>query len=184
YADAVAQDVGGARRLQPLSRYPGAPQVAAFRSRRRTFGVLYVTLGVGAQPREAPGVPEEERRVELLARAEEAGVGVAEVLQALAKALAAADAAGEPWKGYEPVALEAPARGLAYFDLIPAGTARAEDGDVTLLRVVPLTAEEYEAAKAARGSQWSGSGGDPEAGDDSRARWAPALRPDVPADPS
>jgi hypothetical protein len=185
YAEALAQDVGGSRRLTPAGRYPGAPAVAAFRSRRRTFGVLYVTLGVGLAPRSAAGVPDEERRVELLARAEEAAPGVADVLQALAHALAAADAAGDPWRGYEPVALEPPVRGLGYFDLIPAGAARVEGADVTLLRVVPLTAEEYEASRAARGSQWgSASGADPEGADDARARWAPALRdeaaPDAP----
>lgn len=153
--------------------------MAAFRSRRRAYGVLYVTLGLGARPREAEGIPSEERRVELLARAEEAGPGVAEVLQALTQALSQADTAGTPWRGYEPVTLEPPIRGLAYFDLIPAGVARADRDEVTLLRVVPLTAEEFEAARAARGSQWGGaSGADPEAASDARTRWAPALRVD------
>lgn len=174
YRAALEREVAGVRRLSRIAAMPGEPMVRAFRGRQRAKGVLHVTFGLS--PAGA------ETRIELLARAEQAGEGVAEVLRALAR-LARDEGKGGAWEGYRAVALEAPVRGLQHFDLLPAGDVDlGASGRVTLLRVVPLTLEEYEAAQEATSGAWSGAASaDLDASSVRLERWAPALaEPEAP----
>lgn len=169
YRAALEQDVAGSRRLRRLARFPGDIEVRTFRGRRRQDGVLYLTLRSG--PSELP---------ELLARADRSGPEVAEVLAAVAARCAQAP----PCEGYHPLALPEPVRHLQHFDLVPAGAARVEDRDVPLLRVLPLTEEEYEAATSETKGAWSGAASaDLDAKASAAARWAPALEAEPAPEP-
>lgn len=167
YRAGLEAELAEARRLRRVETFEGPIEVRAYRGRRRAAGVLHATFGLDG--------PDTLATVELLAKAERAAPGVAEVLSALLVRARAARAAGRPWTGYQVIALPTPVRGLQHFDLVPAGEVRIAGVKVDLLRVVPLTLEEYEAASSDAASAWSGAAHAGTDGEAESTRWAPAL---------
>lgn len=166
YRDALQREVTGAHRLTHLTTYKGVREVRLFVGRRRHDGVLFLTLSLN---------PPKSETTELLTRASRPSRGVSDVLLALLELQGQAEAAGTPWRGYQSVQLPEPVRGLQYFDLVPAGEARPGGARVRLLRVLPLTQEEFERATSEQGGQWAGAAGaELEAKEAGWARWAPA----------
>ncbi len=167
YKEQIEAEVAGVRRLRHLETFAGTFEVRTYRGRRRHDGVLHLTLGLGLG---------QKPPVELLARAHRPSEAVAEVLLAVARRLQSAPADDGAWKGYQTLQLAQPVRGFQRFDLVPAGDARGSGGRIQLLRVMPLTLEEFEAASSEQGGQWSGAAGaDLEAKSAALDRWNPAF---------
>jgi len=167
YQEQIEAEVAGVRRLRHLETFSGVYEVRTYRGRRRHDGVLHLTLGLGLG---------QKPPVELLARAHKPSEAVAEVLLAVARQLQAAPTEGGTWKGYQTLQLAQPVRGFQRFDLVPAGDARGPQGSIQLLRVMPLTLDEFEAASSEQGGQWSGAAGaDLESKTAALDRWNPAF---------
>lgn len=167
YQDQIEAQVAGVRRLRHLETFTGPYEVRTYRGRRRHDGVLHLTLGLGLG---------QKPPVELLARAHKPTKTIADVLFAVARQLQAAPADGGTWKGYQTLELAEPVHGFQRFDLVPAGDAHGPQGPVQLLRVMPLTLEEFEAASSEQGGQWSGAAGaDLESKAAALDRWNPAF---------
>lgn len=129
-----------------------------------------MTIGVGEVPRAAPSLPEDLRRVELIAVCEEDRPEVAEILAALAPQVI--DSALKP---YDTASLEAPLYGLQHFDLLPGGELSVPGrGLVRLLRVVPVGQTELE-ERGDDNSQWVGSYAADPGGSRPGARWTALL---------
>ena len=138
---------------------------------RRTHLVL--TVGFGRVPRgEIDG---ENVFVELFAESRNYGPAIADVLSALGRMLHDPDT-GRAFKPYASVKLDAPQHNLQFFDLVPSGEIDvAGDHRVILFKVVPVTAEEYEATKKGE-TQFAGrDDATPEGAERAYLRWAPAL---------
>jgi hypothetical protein len=106
--------------------------------------------------------------VELLAYVEEYGPKIAEVLEALGDAMHAGGEHIEAWKEYSAVELPAPKYGMQYFDLRPAGEVDiTRDLRVMLLKVIPMSADEYERTQENPAGEWD----DPNAAARAVQRW-------------
>jgi hypothetical protein len=104
---------------------------------------VVVTIGYGrtAHSKRAPS------NVELIAYVEQYGPNVGKVLSALGELMWARGQDATPWHEYDVVMLPKAEQGLQYFDLRPGGQVDvSSDLTVTLLKVVPMSEEEYEVA--------------------------------------
>jgi hypothetical protein len=106
------------------------------------FIVATVGFGRVAHAKKGPA------NVELLAYVESFSPNVERVLSKLGDHMHARGADAPPWKDYDTVQLPAPELGLQYFDLRPAGElSLGPDLTVKLLKVIPMTADEYESSQ-------------------------------------
>lgn len=129
-----------------------------------------MTIGIGEVPRAAPSLPEDLRRVELIAICEEDRPEVAEILAALSPQVVSS-----ALKPYDTASLEEPLYGLQHFDLLPGGELSVPGrGLVRLLRVVPVGQTELE-ERGADNSQWVGSYAADPGGSRPGARWTELL---------
>lgn len=159
------------RALEPVA--PHSLAVSVLRPKKK---VLVTTSTLGARRRNLTAVPVSEQRVELVAHVPRATAGVVDVLRALAPRLFRAN---DPLRLYEAVSLKTPVHGLSHFDVLPGGEVTVMGERVTLYKVVPLSLEEFEAAKSTKGSQWVGAeAADRDAAGRTMRRWGPALDPD------
>jgi hypothetical protein len=166
--------------------FPGADsapahEIHAFRriGSKRTHIVL--TVGLGRVPRTS--IDGENVFVELFAESRNYGQPIADVLSALGRMLHNPEV-GRGFKPYASIKLDAPQHNLQFFDLVPAGEIDvAADHRVILFKVVPVTAEEYEATKKGE-TQFAGrDDATPEAAERASLRWAPALAQGGSSDP-
>jgi hypothetical protein len=150
-----------------------AHEVHAFRRIGRGRTHIVVTVGLGRVPRTS--IDNQNVFVELFAETMSYGQPIAEVLSSLGRAMHDPEL-GRGFKPYASVKLEAPQHNLQFFDLVPAGEIDvAADHRVILFKVVPVTAEEYEATKKGE-TQFAGrDDATPEAAERASLRWAPAL---------
>lgn len=148
-------------------------QVHAFRRIGRGRTHLVLTVGFGRVPR--AGIDGENVFVELVAESRNYGQPIADVLSALGRSMHDPEA-GRAFKAYASVKLETPQHNLQYFDLVPSGEIDvAGDHRVFLLKVVPVTAEEFDATKQGE-TQFAGrDDATPEGAERAYLRWAPAL---------
>jgi hypothetical protein len=148
-------------------------EVHAFRriGGRRTHVVL--TVGFGRVARQE--IDAENVFVELFAETRNYGPAIADVLSALGHMLHDPNT-GRGFKPYASVKLEAPQHNLQFFDLVPSGEIDVgADHRVILLKVVPVTADEFEATKKGE-TQFAGrDDATPEGAERAYLRWAPAL---------
>jgi hypothetical protein len=160
-------------RAYPEAGTAPSHEVHAFRRIGRGRTHLVLTVGLGRVPRES--IDGEHVFVELFAESRNYGEPIAEVLSALGRALHDPEL-GRDFKPYASVRLETPQHNLQFFDLVPAGEIDvARDHRVILFKVVPVTAEEYEATKKGE-TQFAGrDDATPEAAERASMRWAPAL---------
>jgi hypothetical protein len=105
---------------------------------------VVATIGYGRIRHAAKGVA----NVELIAYVERYGPNIAKVLSALGEYMHARGPDAPAWKEYDVVMLPKPEQGLQYFDLRPGGQIDvAPDLSVMLLKVVPMSEDEYETAQ-------------------------------------
>jgi hypothetical protein len=110
--------------------------------------------------------------VELLAYVEQYGPKIGRVLVALGETMHAKSESGAAWKEYDTVQLPAPEQGMEYFDLRPAGEVDVSpELRVTLLKVIPMSHEEYQRAQKNPAGEWD----DPNATARARQRWRRLL---------
>lgn len=110
--------------------------------------------------------------VELLAYVDQYGAKIGQVLEAIGDAMHARGEHEEAWKEYTAVELPEAKHGMQYFDLRPAGeVAIAPDLRVTLLKVMPMSREEFERSQENPAGEWD----DPNAAARALQRWRRLL---------
>lgn len=116
--------------------------------------------------------PRKKQHVELLAYVEQYGGKIGQILEALGDEMHSKNETSAEWKEYDTVQLPEPLFGLQYFDLRPAGEIDiSETLRVTLLKVIPMSADEFERAKNNPAGEWD----DPNANARSIQRWRRVL---------
>lgn len=162
----------GQKRFEGVGQAP-SHEVHAFRRIGRGRSHVVLTVGLGRVGRAVEN--EELEHVELLAESREYGDPIAEVLAALGRALYDPEA-GRAFKPYRSVKLERPQHNLQFFDLVPAGAIDVAPGHaVMLMKVVPVTADEFQQTKQGE-TQFAGRDDvTPEGAERALMRWAPAL---------
>lgn len=119
-----------------------------------------------------PHGPRKKTHVELLAYVDQYGQKIGQVLEALGEAMHARGENGRAYKEYDTVELPAPVHGLQYFDLRPSGEVDiSPDLRVMLLKVVPMSHDEYDQAQKNPAGEWD----DPNANTRAAARWRRLL---------
>jgi hypothetical protein len=148
-----------------------AHHIHVFRRIGRDRAHILLTVGLGKEKRAQPSLP----FVELYAESRDYGRPIADVLAELGKALCDRERA-EAFRPYATVQLAAPAHNLQFFDLVPAGEIDvAADHVVQIMKVVPVTAEEFEQGKRGE-TQFAGrDDATPEGSERALLRWGPAL---------
>lgn len=180
YEDALLGEFRLRNRSRPVKKTHFEPSgqapshdVHAFRRIGRGRSHIVLTVGLGRPGRDVEN--EELKHVELFAETKEYGDAIADVLSTLGRALY--DPKEAPaFKPYRSVKLERPRHHLQFFDLVPAGVIDVAPGHtVTLMKVVPVTADEFRETKQGE-TQFAGRDDvTPEGAERALMRWAPAL---------
>jgi hypothetical protein len=146
----------------------GPHRIAVLKKVGHQESYVIATVGLG---RVAHGV-KPGARVELLAYASGYSAGIAKVLSALGELMHGRGADAPAWKEYDTVQLPQAQLGLEYFDLRPAGEVDIAPGErVVLLKVMPMSADEFEKAQANPSGEWT----DPNADARAAQRWQRLL---------
>ncbi len=177
YQKALLTQLKRRSRMRPVGNWTStstqapAHKVVALKKIGREKSMMVLTAGLGLGQQVSSKV-----RIELWADTEAAGPGVAEVLTQLGTYIFSHGSQGG--QSYQTIALEQPIHGLQYFDLRPGGEVDLASGlRVQLLKVVPLSADEFDKAQSDTGSQWlTGDAADPGAATKIRQRWKPATQ--------
>lgn len=149
---------------EDLARSDGASpfSVEVLKKIGQSDALLVSTVGLG---RRSEGRGD---RLELLAYVSQYGRKVGEVLVALGRAMHARAEEGVAWKAYDTIVLDTPENGMKYFDLRPAGEVELDrDTRVALLKVIPMSEEEFEKSQKNASGEWD----DPNANAKASERW-------------
>lgn len=161
-----SRGAGDPRPGDPKARPPH--EIAVLKRIGQPGAYLLATVGFGrAAPAKRGGA-----RVELIAYVERVGPNLERTLSNLGETMAARGPDAAPWKEYDLVQLPAPQFGLQFFDLRPGGQVDvAPEVTVTLLKVVPISAEEYELRQKNPGGEYD----DPDENTRAMERWRHVL---------
>ncbi len=129
---------------------------------------VVATAGFGR----VPHGPRKKAHVELLAYVDHYGQKIGQVLEALGEAMHARGETGRAFKEYDTVELPQPVHGLQFFDLRPSGEIDiSAELRVTLLKVVPMSHDEFDQAQKNPAGEWD----DPSSNTRAAARWRRLL---------
>ncbi len=133
-----------------------------------------VTNGFGRVLR--PGAEGEARRLELITHSAQYGVNIGKVLSTLGKHMHNKKEAAN-FVAYARVELPSAPFGMQFFLLLPGGEIDLPSGErVMLLKVVPLSKDEFETEQS-KESQWVGTDAiEPGGAERTLLRWGPALK--------
>ena len=179
FSDVFAPSLGetATRLLAIRSAQPIAHDVFNFTTENAP---ALVTVGL-ARREQTHAHGETPKFVELLAEPPRVSEHVAKVLTQLGSWLHDPERPiNVRFRAYEPMRVEPPVYDLEHFILVPAVTARIDDRDIQILRVIPAAPDEFAHIKmrgdgAAR-AWWHERRGDKTLGQ----RWAPAFQRDTP----